>query len=575
MSDTVKRAAMKKSTKANGHKAPDQEASASAEEWRATTYRRAVERGPERQPSFTTSSEIEVQPLYTAEDLRDWDPAQQLGFPGEYPYTRGIQPTMYRGRLWTMRQYAGYATAEESNRRYRYLLEHGTTGLSVAFDLPTQMGYDADHPLAEGEVGKVGVSISSVEDMRTLFDGIPLEQITTSMTINATAAILLALYIAVAREQGADIRKLSGTVQNDILKEYIARGTYIYPPAPSMRIITDLFRFCAAEVPRWNTISISGYHIREAGATAAQEIGFTLSNGIAYVRAALDAGLDVDAFAPQLSFFFNGHNNFFEEVAKFRAARRMWAKIMRERFDARDERSLLLRFHTQTAGSTLTAQQPDNNIVRTAYQAMAAALGGTQSLHTNSKDEALALPSEESARLALRTQQILAYETGVADTIDPLAGSYYVETLTDDLERRAEEYIAKIDALGGSVRAIEAGFIQREIEEAAYRYQCELEDEQRIVVGVNRFQQAEEQHPEILRVDPALGRRQAAQVTALRERRDNTVVGSALAALEQAARGTENLLPRILAAVEALATLGEISDTLRAVFGEQQSERSM
>ena len=578
MSDTVKRETVKKATKTNGQAPAEPGAStvsASAEEWRATTYRRAVEHAPERQPSFTTSSEIAVQPLYTAEDLRDWNPSEQLGYPGEYPYTRGIQPTMYRGRLWTMRQYAGYATAEESNKRYRYLLEHGTTGLSVAFDLPTQMGYDADHPLAEGEVGKVGVSISSVEDMRTLFDGIPLEKITTSMTINATAAILLALYIAVAREQGADVRKLSGTVQNDILKEYIARGTYIYPPTSSMRIITDLFRYCVAEVLRWNIISISGYHIREAGCTAAQEIGFTLSNGVAYVRVALDAELNVDAFAGQLSFFFNGHSNFFEEVAKFRAARRMWAKIMRERFGARDERSLLLRFHTQTAGSTLTAQQPDNNIVRTAYQAMAAALGGTQSLHTNSKDEALALPSEESARLALRTQQVLAYETGVADTIDPLAGSYYVEALTDNLERQAWEYIEKVDALGGSVRAIEAGYIQREIEEAAYRYQCELEDEQRIVVGVNRFQQAEEQHPAILRVDPELGRQQAAQVAALRERRDNAAVSSALAALEEAARGTENLLPRILSAVEALATLGEISDRLRAVFGEQQSERSM
>jgi methylmalonyl-CoA mutase, N-terminal domain len=575
MSDTAKRERAKKAAKTNGPTPTAPSAPASAEDWRATTYHHAVERSPERQPSFTTSSEIEVQPLYTAEDLRDWDPAEKLGYPGEYPYTRGIQPTMYRGRLWTMRQYAGYATAEESNRRYLYLLEHGTTGLSVAFDLPTQMGYNADHPLAEGEVGKVGVSISSVEDMRTLFDGIPLEKITTSMTINATAAILLALYIAVAHEQGADIRKLSGTVQNDILKEYIARGTYIYPPTPSMRIITDLFRYCAAEVPRWNVISISGYHIREAGCTAAQEIGFTLSNGVAYVRAALDAGLDVDTFARQLSFFFNGHSNFFEEVAKFRAARRMWAKIMRERFGAQDERSLLLRFHTQTAGSTLTAQQPDNNIVRTAYQAMAAALGGTQSLHTNSKDEALALPSEESARLALRTQQILAYETGVADTIDPLAGSYYVEALTDELERHAWEYIAKVDALGGSVRAIEAGYIQREIEDAAYRYQRELEEDQRIVVGVNRFQQAEEQHPAILRVDPELGRRQAAQVAALRERRDNAAVGSALAALDEAARGTENLLPRILAAVEAQSTLGEISDTLRAVFGEQQSERTI
>jgi methylmalonyl-CoA mutase, N-terminal domain len=575
MSDTVKREAAKISAKTNGQTPTEPATSASAEEWRATTYRRAVEHAPERQQSFTTSSEIAVQPLYTAEDLRDWNLAEKLGYPGEFPYTRGIQPTMYRGRLWTMRQYAGYATAEESNKRYRYLLEHGTTGLSVAFDLPTQMGYDADYPLAEGEVGKVGVSISSIEDMRTLFESIPLEKITTSMTINATAAILLALYIAVAREQGADVRKLSGTVQNDILKEYIARGTYIYPPTPSMRIITDLFRYCAAEVPRWNVISISGYHIREAGCTAAQEVGFTLANGVTYVRAALDAGLDVDVFAGQLSFFFNGHNNFFEEVAKFRAARRMWAKIMRERFGAKDERSLLLRFHTQTAGSTLTAQQPDNNIVRTAYQAMAAALGGTQSLHTNSKDEALALPSEESARLALRTQQVLAYETGVADTIDPLAGSYYVEALTDVLERQAWEYIEKVDALGGSVRAIEAGYIQREIEEAAYRYQCELEDEKRIVVGVNRFQQAEEQHPAILRVDPELGRRQAAQVAALRDQRDNAPVGSALAALEDAARGTENLLPRILSAVEALATLGEISDTLRAVFGEQQSERSM
>ncbi len=549
--------------------------SASASEWRKTTYRRAVERSGERAADFTTSSEIPIQPLYTEADLAGWNPHEALGFPGEYPYTRGIQPTMYRGRLWTMRQYAGYATAEESNQRYRYLLEHGQTGLSVAFDLPTQMGYDADHPLAEGEVGKVGVSISSIEDMRALFAGIPLERITTSMTINATAAILLALYIAVAREQGADLRTLSGTVQNDILKEYIARGTYIYPPAPSMRIITDIFRYCAEAVPRWNTISISGYHIREAGATAAQEIGFTLANGIAYVRAALDAGLDADRFAGQLSFFFNAHNMLFEEVAKFRAARRLWARIMRERFGARDPRSELLRFHTQTAGSTLTAQQPEVNIVRTAYQALAAALGGTQSLHTNSWDEALALPSEDAARLALRTQQALAYETGVADTIDPLAGSYYVEALTDELERRAEEYIAKIDALGGSVRAIELGYIQREIEDAAYRDQIALEDQRRIVVGVNRFQQQEEQRPAILRVDPELGRQQAARVRELRERRDNATVGSALAALEAAARGTENLMPRILAAVEVSATLGEISDTLRRVFGEQQAERSV
>ncbi len=558
-----------------GIRQPDNASSASAEQWRQTTYSRAVKKAGEREPRFTTSSEIAVQPLYTEEDRAGWDAHQALGYPGEYPYTRGIQPTMYRGRLWTMRQYAGYASAEESNARYRYLLEHGTTGLSVAFDLPTQMGYDADHLLAHGEVGKVGVSISSIEDMRTLFDGIPLERITTSMTINATAAILLSLYIAVAKEQGADVRKLSGTVQNDILKEYIARGTYIYPPKTSMRIITDLFRYCADEVPRWNTISISGYHIREAGSTAAQEIGFTLANGIAYVQAAIDAGLDVDRFAGQLSFFFNAHNMFFEEVAKYRAARRMWAKIMRERFGARDERSWLLRFHTQTAGSTLTAQQPDNNIVRTAYQAMAAVLGGTQSLHTNSKDEALSLPTEDSVRVALRTQQILAYETGVADTIDPLAGSYYVESLTDELERGAWDYIAKIDELGGSVRAIEQGYIQREIEDAAYTYQRDLDAEHRIVVGVNRFQVSEEEHPAILRVDPEVGRRQAAKLAALRERRDGAAVGAALAALEEAARGTANLLPRILAAVEAYATLGEISDTLRRVFGEQRDERTL
>jgi methylmalonyl-CoA mutase N-terminal domain/subunit len=549
--------------------------SASAEEWRRTTYRRALEKAPERQARFTTAGGLEVGPLSSAEDLAGWDPAERLGYPGEYPYTRGIQPTMYRGRLWTMRQYAGFGTAEESNARYRYLLQQGTTGLSVAFDLPTQMGYDADHELAEGEVGKVGVSISSLEDMRTLLAGIPLERVTTSMTINATASILLALYIAVAREQGADLRRLSGTVQNDILKEYIARGTYIYPPRPSMRIITDVFRYCADEVPRWNAISISGYHIREAGSTAAQEIGFTLANGIAYVRAALDAGLDVDRFAGQLSFFFNSHNTFFEEVAKFRAARRMWAKIMRERFGARDERSLLLRFHTQTAGSTLTAQQPDNNIVRTAYQAMAAALGGTQSLHTNSKDEALSLPTEDAVHTALRTQQILAYETGVADTIDPLAGSYFVEALTDELERRAWDYIGAIDALGGSVRAIERGYIQREIEEAAYRYQVEVEEGRRVIVGVNRFQAAEEQRPEVLRVDPEIGRRQAARLRERRERRDNAAVGAALAALEQAARDGSNLMPRILRAVESEATLGEISDALRRVFGEQRDARTL
>jgi methylmalonyl-CoA mutase, N-terminal domain len=541
--------------------------------WEDSVYRPAKDATGEREPAFSTYTGIPVQPLYSDESLSGWNPAEQLGYPGEYPFTRGIQPTMYRGRFWTMRQYAGYATAEESNQRYRYLLEQGTMGLSVAFDLPTQMGYDADHPLAEGEVGKVGVSISSLEDMQTLFAGIPLERITTSMTINATASILLSLYIAVARGQGADIHRLSGTVQNDILKEYIARGTYIYPPKPSMRIITDLFSYCAAELPRWNTISISGYHIREAGSTAAQEIGFTLADGIAYVQAAIDAGLDVDCFAGQLSFFFNGHNTFFEEIAKFRAARRMWARIMRERFGAQDPRSWMLRFHTQTAGSTLTAQQPENNIVRTAYQAMAAVLGGTQPLHTNSRDEALSLPTEESVRIALRTQQILAFETGVADTIDPMAGSYYVEALTDELERLAQSYIDTIDQLGGSVRAIEQGYIQREIEEAAYTFQSDLDAERRIIVGVNKFQMQGEKQPPILMVDSEAGRRQAQKVAALRERRDNMAVGAALSRLEAAAQGHENLIPCILAAVESYATLGEISDTMRRVFGEQHEER--
>ena len=552
---------------------PHDETSGNLHQWLESRYQKAKETGGERESSFSTYTGIPLEPLYTQESLPGWDPEQKLGYPGEYPFTRGIQPTMYRGRLWTMRQYAGYATAEESNQRYRYLLEQGTMGLSVAFDLPTQMGYDADHPLAEGEVGKVGVSISSLEDMRTLFEGIPLEHITTSMTINATASILLSLYIAVAKEQGADIHQLSGTVQNDILKEYIARGTYIYPPTPSMRIITDLFSYCAAEVPRWNTISISGYHIREAGSSAAQEIGFTLANGIAYVQAAIDAGLDVDRFAGQLSFFFNGHNTFFEEIAKFRAARRMWSRIMRERFGAKDQRSWMLRFHTQTAGSTLTAQQPDNNIVRTAYQAMAAVLGGTQSLHTNSRDEALSLPTEESVRIALRTQQILAYETGIADTIDPMAGSYFVEALTDELEGLAADYIEKIDQLGGSVRAIEQGYIQREIEEAAYTFQSDLDAGRRIVVGVNKFHDADERPPLLLKVDPEAGKRQAARVAALRARRDNAAVGAVLSRLETAARGRDNLLPCILAAVESYATLGEISDTLRRVFGEQHEGR--
>jgi methylmalonyl-CoA mutase, N-terminal domain len=551
----------------------DPHTSKDAQQWRETTARQAKERAAERQAAFTSSSNIEIPDLLTEEDLRGFDARAQLGYPGEFPFTRGVQPAMYRSKLWTMRQYAGFATAEESNKRYHFLLAQGTTGLSVAFDLPTQMGYDADHTLSEGEVGKVGVSISSLEDMETLLAGLPLERISTSMTINATASILLALYIAVAKKQGADIRKLSGTVQNDVLKEYIARGTYIYPPRHSMRIITDIFSFCAERLPRWNTISISGYHVREAGSTAVQEVAFTLSNAIAYVQAALDAGLDVDAFAGQLSFFFNSHNNLLEEVAKFRAARRMWAHIMRERFHAQDPRSMMLRFHTQTAGSTLTAQQPENNIVRTAYQALAAVLGGTQSLHTNSKDEALSLPTEESVRIALRTQQILAHESGVADVVDPLAGSYYIEYLTSAIEEQAWDYIRRIDALGGSVNAIEHGFMQAEIEQAAYDYQRALEEERAIVVGVNRFTLEEEDRPSLLRVDPQVGRRQAAKLAALRERRDNALAGQALGALERGAEGTENLMPLIIAAVEAYATLGEISDTMRRVFGEQREFR--
>ena len=532
------------------------------------------EKSAERQPQFTTSSHITVPDLATAEEMPDFDVQAQLGYPGEFPFTRGIHPAMYRSRPWTMRQYAGFASAEESNKRYHFLLSQGTTGLSVAFDLPTQMGYDADHPFSEGEVGKVGVSISSLEDMETLLNGLPLDRISTSMTINATASILLALYIAVAKKQGIPLHKLSGTVQNDILKEYIARGTYIYPPQHSMRIITDIFRYCSENMPRWNTISISGYHIREAGSTAAQEVAFTLSNAISYVQAAVNAGLDIDTFAGQLSFFFNSHNNLFEEVAKFRAARRMWAHIMRDRFHARDPRSMMLRFHTQTAGSTLTAQQPDNNIVRTAYQALAAVLGGTQSLHTNSKDEALSLPSEESARVALRTQQILAYETGVADVVDPLAGSYYVESLTNALEEQAQNYIKQIDALGGSVRAIERGFMQAEIEQAAYEYQHALEEQRATVVGVNRFVLENEARPNLMRVDPTVGNRQVAKLADLRQRRDNARVQQALAALERGAAGTENLLPLIVSAVEAYATLGEISDTMRRVFGEQHEFRN-
>ena len=546
-----------------------------ADEWRHTTAHKAKEKSTERKLHFSTSADIEIPDLATEEDLVDFDIHAQLGYPGEFPFTRGIHPGMYRSRLWTMRQYAGFGTAEESNERYHYLLSQGTTGLSVAFDLPTQMGYDADHMLSEGEVGKVGVSISSLEDMETLLDGLPLERISTSMTINATASILLALYIAVAKKQGADIRKLSGTVQNDVLKEYIARGTYIYPPQHSMRIITDMFRYCADHLPHWNTISISGYHVREAGSTSVQEVAFTLSNAISYVQAAIDAGLDVDMFAGQLSFFFNSHNNLFEEVAKFRATRRMWAQIMRDRFHAQDPRSMMLRFHTQTAGSTLTAQQPDNNIVRTAYQALAAVLGGTQSLHTNSKDEALSLPTEESVRIALRTQQILAYESGVADVVDPLAGSYYVEYLTNCIEQQAWDYIRRIDELGGSVHAIEHGFMQAEIEQASYAYQRSLEEEKTIVVGVNRFIMENDVRPTLLRVDPEVGKRQAAKLALLRQKRDNVQVQQVLAALERGAGSTQNLMPLILDAVEAYATLGEISDAMRRVFGEQHEFRSI
>jgi len=515
-----------------------------------------------------TDSGIEIRPLYGPEDLEGFDPARDLGSPGRPPFTRGVYPSMYRGRLWTMRQYAGMATAEETNRRFRYLLEHGQTGLSVAFDLPTQMGYDSDHERAEGEVGKTGVAIDSVEDMKRLFEGIPLDRVSTSMTINATAAVLLLLYELVAEEQGVPADRLSGTVQNDLLKEYAARGTYIYPPKPSMRIITDLFAYCRERIPRWNTISISGYHMREAGATAVQEVAFTLANAIAYVQAAIDAGLAVDDFAPRLSFFFACHMNFFEEVAKFRAARRMWARIMTERFGAKDPRSAMLRFHTQTGGATLTAQQPENNVVRTALEGLAAVLGGTQSLHTNSFDEALALPTEHAVKIALRTQQIIGYETGVADTADPLGGSYFVETLTNEIEERARQYLDKIDGMGGAVAAIEGGFFQDEIHEAAFRIQQGIESGQRVVVGVNRFEEPEERPVEIQRIAEEEVAKQVARVRQLRAERDRAAVDAALAGVERAARGTDNLLPPMKEALRARATLGEVSDVLREVFGE-------
>jgi len=524
----------------------------------------------ERKEKFATLSGIPLGRVYSRDSIADSQTEESIGYPGESPFTRGIYPTMYRGRFWTMRQYAGFGSAVESNQRYRYLLSKGQAGLSVAFDLPTQIGMDSDHALALGEVGKVGVAIDSLEDMETLLHGIPLERVSTSMTINATAAILLCLYVAVARKQGANLAKISGTVQNDVLKEYIARGTYIYPVRPAMRIVTDIFAWCRENLPKWNTISISGYHIREAGSTAVQEVAFTLADGIAYVQAALDAGLRVDEFAPQLSFFFNAHNDLLEEIAKYRAARRLWAHIMAERFGAKDPRSLMLRFHAQTAGSSLTAQQPENNIVRVAIQALAAALGGCQSLHTNSLDEALALPTEDSALIALRTQQILAHETGVTNTVDPVAGSYAIESLTNEIESLAALYISKIDKMGGTLRAIESGFIQGEIQKAAYDFQRAVETKEQIIVGVNEFVAEEERGVPTLRMDEDIERSQIARLNALRAKRDSARVKFALAELQRRAATTENLLPAILAAVEAYATVGEISDSLRGVFGEYQ-----
>jgi methylmalonyl-CoA mutase N-terminal domain/subunit len=540
------------------------------QEWQKATMARTLKRYPERQERFDTSSGIDISPVYTPDDMPDFDYNAALGYPGEYPFTRGIQPNMYRGRLWTMRQYAGFGTAEESNKRYRYLLEQGLTGLSIAFQLPTQIGYDSDNPLAKGEVGKAGVAIDTLEDMEILFRDIPLDKVSTSMTINSTAPILLAMYIALAKKQGIDPAELEGTVQNDVLKEYIARGTHIFPPRPSMRLATDIFAFCSRNVPRWNTISISGYHIREAGSTAAQEIAFTLANGIAYVQAAINAGLDVDEFAGRLSFFFNAHNNLFEEVAKFRAARRLWAKIMSQRFKAKDPRSMMLRFHTQTAGCTLTAQQPYNNIVRVAIQALAAALGGTQSLHTNSFDEAYATPSQEAVTIALRTQQLLAYEMGIGDIVDPVGGSYFIEYLTDGLEKRATEYINKIDKLGGAVAAIEQGFQQKEIQESSYRQQKNIEENKSTVVGVNKFVSPSPQVPELLHINPELERKQIVRLARVKKNRDNGRVAKALKKLEEVAKSTDNTMPAFIDCVEAYASVGEICDVLRQVFGTQK-----
>jgi len=538
--------------------------------WRATTRAKAVSRSPERREQFLTTSGLEIQDLYTPSDVAGLQEDRDLGRPGEYPYTRGVQPTMYRGRLWTMRQYAGFSTAEDTNRRFRYLLEQGQTGLSVAFDLPTQMGYDSDAPQAEGEVGRVGVPISSLADMEVLLDGLPLDTVSTSMTINASAAVLLALYVAAAEKQGVARAQVSGTTQNDILKEYIARGTYIFPPRPSMRLVTDVFEFCSKELPRWNTISISGYHMREAGATAAQELAFTIADGIAYVDAALSRGLDIDDFADRLSFFFASWSELFEEVAKFRAARRMWARIVKERFGATSPRSMACRFHVQTAGSSLTAQSIDNNVVRTTVQALAAVLGGAQSLHTNSRDEALALPTAEAARLALRTQQILAYESGVTETPDPLAGSYYVETLTNGLEAAANDYLTEIEAMGGTLAAIEAGYQQRQIQEAAYQVQRAVENGSKVVVGVNKYRDEETATPSLQKIDPEGERRQCERVQKVRAERDGAAWEAAMNRLEDCARGQENLLPPIIEAVKAYATVGEVCDRLRSVWGEHR-----
>lgn len=537
----------------------------SREHWEQQTLFPFLKKNPERKEKFETSSAIPLERLYSD---ADGGAPSRVGFPGEYPFTRGVQPTMYRGRLWTMRQYAGFATAEESNQRYKFLLAKGQTGLSIAFDLPTQIGYDPDDVMAQGEVGKVGVSIPSLDEMARLFDGIPLDKVSTSMTINAPASILLAMYIAVGKRQGVETKKLRGTIQNDILKEYIARGTYIFPPAPSMRLITDVFKFCKTEVPEWNTISISGYHVREAGCTAVQEVAFTLANGIQYVKAAIVVGLDVDDFAPQLAFFFNAHNQFLEEVAKFRAARRLWAKIMRERFGAKNPKSWMLRFHTQTGGSTLTAQQPMNNVSRVTIQALAAVLGGTQSLHTNGMDEALQLPTESAVQVALRTQQIIAYESGVADTVDPLAGSYVIESLTDEIEKRASAYIKQIDEMGGALKAIECGYVQNEIQDAAYRYQQAVEHKEQIVVGVNEFVTEEDVKIQRLKIEESVERAQCEKIAALKAKRDNNRVNELRSRLEIAARGRENLMTVFIVCVENGVTLGEICNTLREVWGE-------